>query len=134
MPFEVFSRRSVSRTKTPMITIQRRGNMSWNASAAALITGIDDLEAMQEVPLELLYDRESKLVGVRKAKADTINTYKMRKQKNADSFLLAGKMFTGFYGIDTEESRKFRARDLGDGIIGFGLDDEHVTVSREGGT
>lgn len=131
MPFEVFSRRSVSRTKLPMITIQRKGTMSLNASAAALITGIDDLEAIQEVPIELLYDKEAKMVGIRKAQADTISSYKLRKQKNADSFLLAGKMFTSFYGIDTTDAKKFRARDLGDGIIGFGLDDDHVTVNRE---
>jgi hypothetical protein len=134
MPFEVFSRRAVSRVKEPTITIQRRGTISLNAATAALITGLEDLEAMQEVPLELLYDREEKLVGIRRAKAETMTTYKMRKQKNADSFLLAGKMFTTFYGIDTGDSKKYRARDLGDGIIGFGLSDDNVTVSREAGS
>lgn len=44
--------------------------------------------------------------------------------------VVLGTAFTEMYGIDTSVARRYRARDLGDGILGFGLEDASVEAGR----
>jgi hypothetical protein len=128
MGFELFDKRAAGRTKVPTITIQRKGTMSVNAAAAFLITG--GAEIPKEMAVELLFDREKKIVGVRKAVKEHPSVYTLRKQKNSDSYLLGGRAFTQFYGIDTTESRRYAARKYDGDVVGVDLNDQFQTVTR----
>ena len=127
MAFEVFTRQAARLTKDPQITIQRRGNLSLNASAAALVAGEKEPD---QLPVELLYDPKEKMVGIRQAES-TLGSYNLRKQQKSESYLVSGRAFTEYYGINTDVARRYQARELGDGIIGFGLDDQHLEVGRK---
>lgn len=129
MPFEVFSKRAAGKLRQPTITVQKRGTLATNASAAILIAG--GTFPTEDVPVELLYDKEQNVIGIRRATSEHPNVYMMRKQKASDSFLIAGKAFTQYYGIETGEARRYIAKDFGDGILGAELNAEFSTVSRD---
>lgn len=129
MPFEVFSKRSAGKVKQPTITIQKRGTLSTNASAAAFLAGGEVPE--KELAVELLFDRELNVLGLRRAQSDHVSVYMLRKQAKSDSFLLAGKAFTSYYGIPLGEARRYAAKDFGDGILGAELGGEYADASRE---
>jgi hypothetical protein len=129
MPFEVFSKRSAGKMKLPTITVQKRGTLSVNASAAAFLAGGEIPD--KELPVELLFDRELNVLGLRRAQSEHVSVYMLRKQAKSDSFLLAGKAFTAYYGIPTGEARRFVAKDFGDGILGAELSGDYTDASRE---
>ncbi|HYO15648.1 MAG TPA: hypothetical protein VE685_20820 [Thermoanaerobaculia bacterium] len=129
MPFEVFSKRSAGKMKLPTITVQKRGTLSVNASAAAFLAGGEIPD--KELPVELLFDRELNVLGLRRAQSDHPSVYMLRKQQKSDSFLLAGKAFTAYYGIPTGEARRYVAKDFGDGILGAELGGDYTDASRE---
>jgi len=129
MAFEVFSKRSAGRMKQPTITIQKRGTLSVNASGAAFLAGGEIPD--KELPIELLFDRELNVLGLRRAQSEHVSVYNLRKQAKSDSFLLAGKAFTAYYGIATGEARRYVAKDFGDGILGAELGGDYSDASRE---
>ena len=130
MPFEVFNRTSFRAYRNPMCTIQKRGTFSLNAAAFGAIRG--DHEVTDTLYVVLLFDRSRKLVGFRRASEDEPNAYPVRKQANSNSYLVAGKIFCRHYEIQIGQARRYKARDLGEGVVGFSLDDEGKEVSREG--
>jgi len=129
MAFEVFSKRSAGKVKQPTITVQKRGTLSVNASAAAFLAGGEIPE--KELPVELLFDRELSILGIRRAQTEHVSVYMLRKQSKSDSFLLAGKAFTAYYGIPVGEARRYVAKDFGDGILGAELEGDYTDASRE---
>jgi hypothetical protein len=46
----------------------------------------------------------------------------VRKQKQAESYLLTGKVFFQYYGIPLKGVQRFNAHSFGDGIVGFSLE------------
>lgn len=129
MAFELFQKRAAGRIKAPTITVQKRGTISTNAAAAATLAGGEVPE--KEIRVELLFVRESNVLGIRRATTEHPSVYTLRKQSKSESFLLAGKAFTGYYGIPTGEARRFIARDFGDGILGAELGGEYTDASRD---
>jgi UPF0288 family protein (methanogenesis marker protein 3) len=129
MAFETFSRKSAGKSTDPFVTIQRRGTFSINSAAAKMLSGGQPFE---KLPIELLFDREEKAVGLRKAPTDSPDVYYMRKQPSSDSYILSGQAFTQFYKIDTSISRRYRVRLTEEGILTFRLGDKHVEVERTG--
>jgi hypothetical protein len=128
VPFEMFSKRAAGKLKAPTITVQKRGTLSLNAAAAAYLSGG---EIPESLPVELLYDRERKIIGIRRATTEHPNVYVMRKQAKSDSFLLAGKAFTQYYDIPTGEARRYIAKEYEEGVLGAELDGEYSEVARE---
>lgn len=126
MGFQTFNRRSARISRDPWITIQKRGTFSLNAASAAMLAGGDDPDGL---PVELLFDPDEKIVGIRRAEDET-NAYTLRKQANSESYLLSGKSFTEHYGIKTGFARRFAAREVGEGIVGFALSDPCQEVGR----
>ena len=128
MGFEVFSRKSAARTKSPWFTIQRRGTISMNGTAAKMVNL--GAEVKEQLEVDLLYDTDRKIVGMRKALSST-NPYLLRRQGTGDVYLVAGKLYCDHYGIDTTSARRYAARDYGEGIIGICLDEEYALVERK---
>jgi hypothetical protein len=122
--FETFTKRMVPLAKRPYITIQRRGTLSINRPA------YDVLGAPEAV--ELLYDPERRIVGLRAVDAMAEHAYPVRGAgKSATSFLIAGTAFTKYYGITTDVSRRWPAEiDGGILVIDLRADGTEVTSNR----
>ena len=102
MAFEVFDKRLTPLTKAPVITIQKRGIMSLNRAAHALIG--------EPKVVELLYDRDEKVIGIRPVSDDVPHGYPVRPQsttKSSGPLLIAGTAFVQYYDIDTTTSRRW---------------------------
>jgi len=121
MAFEVFDRKGTPTTNKSWVTIQARGNFGLSRAAFA---------AMGEPKaVVLLFDADARRVGFRPADPEALNAYPVRKQQASRSYVLAGRAFTLYYGIDTTEARRFDAAMEGD-ILVIELGQGGATVSR----
>lgn len=120
MAFEVFNKRVAPLGKEPSVTIQKRGIFSFNGAAHKLI---DNAETV-----ELLFDRENNIIGIRPATASP-NAYQIRNQSKSRTglTLLSASAFTQYYGIDTSVSRRWRPT-LKDGILCIDLNGDSAEV------
>jgi hypothetical protein len=124
--FEVFRKRMVPLVKTPYVTIQKRGTMSFNKAAHAA------LGAPKAV--ELLFDPDERIVGVRGVDPSEPHAYAVRDQAHRETtFVISGTAFTGYYGIPTEISRRWSAY-MDDGVLCIDLKQPgtEVTSNRNG--
>ena len=120
MAFEVFRRKSRPTVKDPIIGMQSRGTFSLNAAAYKLVRG--DRED-DELHVELLYDADEQVIGIRGVDPGAPNSYVIRKQKGAESYLMTGVGFLNYYGIPfTGKARHYIAREFDGGIVGFSLE------------
>lgn len=126
--FEVFTKRMVPLAKQPYVTIQRRGVISLNAAAHAAIGSPE--------AIELLYDRDERLVGLRAVDATAEHAYPIRGQagKPSGPFMVSGTAFVRHYGIDTSASRRWLGS-AEDGLLVIDLKQPGTVVtSNRGGT
>jgi hypothetical protein len=98
MAFEVFDKRSAPMQGTPSVTLQKRGILSINAAAHALIGKAD--------VVELLFDAERRVMALRPA-APSPTAYQVRGPSKTGQVLLSVTAFTHAFGIDTEDSRRY---------------------------
>lgn len=122
MGFEVFEKRMAPLGKAPSVTIQKRGLFSLNRAAHALIG--------EATTVELLYDREERVIGLRPVREDAPHAYVLRPQsstKNTGPLLLAGTAFTTFYHIDTTVTRRWTPT-VKDGILCIDLKEPGVEI------
>lgn len=102
MGFEVFQKTSAPLTKVPSVTLQKTGVLSLNRAAMALIGAPSYVE--------LLWDSERKVMGLRAAAEENPNAYPARPQNaKADKgpILVAAATFAQFYEIERESSRRW---------------------------
>lgn len=118
--FEVFNRRAAPVTTQPLVTIQKRGTMSFNRAA---------FEALGEPEaVELLFDRQERIVGFRPVGGDVPHAYRPRKQGRTYNYLVAGQAFTQHYGIETDTARRYPAAML-DGVLIVDLKADSVVAT-----
>lgn len=98
MAFEVFDKRLVPLRGTPSVTLQKRGILSINAAAHALIG--------KAKVVELLFDAERRVMAVRPA-VPSPTAYHVRGPSKTGQVLLSVTAFTNAFGIDTENSRRY---------------------------
>jgi hypothetical protein len=94
--FEVFKKGSAPVPKVPAVTVQRRGLISLNRAAYDLIGAPE--------AVELLWDAERSLIGIRATELTNPNAYPARQQtakSGRGPILIAGTLFTQFIGLDT---------------------------------
>lgn len=102
MPFETFKRQRAPLVSQPYVTVQRKGVISLNRAA------YDSLGEPETV--ELMFDREERLIGVRKVEPTIEHAYLVRGNgTKARSFLIAGTAFTNYYEIDVSVARRWPA-------------------------
>lgn len=110
MPFEVFKRQRAPVTTEAAVTIQKRGTMSFNAPAYEAL-GLPKA-------VELLYDREDRVMGLRKVDPSADHAYKIRPLgKGNTTWLLSGTAFTAYYGIPTDVARRWTGEVNEDGVL-----------------
>lgn len=117
MTFEVFDKRNTSLRRAPSVSIQKRGVISINRAAYTLMGNPECVE--------LLYDRDNAVVGIRAVDDDVPHGYALRGAgRSADTgpVMVAGSAFTAFYDIDTSVSRRYPAR-VDDDILCIALKD-----------
>jgi hypothetical protein len=121
MPFEVFDKRAATASKNPMLTIQKTGAFSLNRAAYKLLG--------EPETVELLFDREEKLIGFRAVSPTSPRAYPVRPQgKNNATFMIAGQAFTKHYDVDTTTARRYAVQ-MRDGILVLDLKSESVDVT-----
>jgi hypothetical protein len=79
--------------------------------------------------VELLYDRKERVMGLRKVEPSVRHAYAVRPQRNASSFLVSGRSFAQYYGIETEVARRYPATMLGD-VLAVDLKAEGMATTR----
>jgi hypothetical protein len=125
--FETFTRRMVPLVKKPAVTIQKRGTMTLN-KAAYVALGAPEA-------VELLYDKKNNVMGIRPINPEVDHAYPMRPQANKEDgpFIVSGAAFTKYYGIKTDEARRYNA-EIEDGVLIIDLSNEGqvVTSNRSG--
>lgn len=104
--FETFTKRLIPLVKQPSLTIQKRGTMSINKAAHV---ALGEPEAV-----ELLYDADEKIIGIRGVDREVGHAYPLRGTPNDSSYVLSGRAFTAYYGIPTVESTRFEAAMIDD--------------------
>lgn len=114
--FESFSRRMLPLRTDPFVTIQRRGSFSLNRSAYVALGSPESVE--------LLYDRDESIVGLRAIASNAENAYHVRHSSRAGRgpWVISAMAFTKFYGIDTTVTRRWAAH----------LDDDVLCVELSG--
>src|SRR5918995_6601592 len=90
----------------PFVTVQKRGLFSMNQAALELLG--------KPEALELLFDPDERIIGFRGVDKDKRYAVPVRKQARSNSYLVGGQAFTKYFGIDTEVSRKFKAKMVDD--------------------
>lgn len=109
MPFETFTRQR--RTgRQPFVTIQKKGVISLNGAAFEALDSPDSVE--------LLYDAEASLVGLRKVDSSLPHSYQVRAPvENHATYLISGAAFMSYYEIDNSRSVRRPARLEGDLLV-----------------
>ena len=113
--FEVFTHRGRQGGGGSFVTVQRRGSF-------ALTPAADQLLGRPEA-VELLYDRETRVMGFRAVASSVAHAYRVRSQKATASRLVSGKSFTRHYGIATDTARRYPASMIGD-VLAIELQDD----------
>jgi hypothetical protein len=128
MGFEVYEKGSAPVATVPTVTIQKRGLMSMNRAAYALIGSPEGLE--------LLWDADRNVIGLRPAELTNPNAYPARAQNSSSDkgpILVAAGMFTKYIKIDTSEARRWVPK-VEDGILCIDLNEpaQRATGNRSG--
>ncbi|SDO48639.1 hypothetical protein SAMN04515671_1093 [Nakamurella panacisegetis] len=122
MAFEVFDKRLTPLAKAPIITIQMRGIFSMNRAAYALMDSPSHVE--------LLYDKDDQVIGIRGVDDDVPHGYEVRAQtrdKVSGPVIIAGTAFTQYYKIDTSVSRRWTPT-VENGILRIDLKEPGVAI------
>ncbi len=118
--FEPFQGRRIPvRTTRPEVTHQgKRGTFTLNGPA---------FEALgKPSAVELLYDRDERIIGMRRVDPKMPNAYPVRKQTAGETYLVAGQAFSKFYGLNLDgASRRYPAQ-MYDDILGLDLKGEFI--------
>ncbi|MGI8761390.1 MAG: hypothetical protein ACR2LF_08895 [Jatrophihabitantaceae bacterium] len=120
--FETFSRGLVPLKSQPQVTIQKRGAISLNKSA---YVALDTPDAV-----ELLYDRDKHIVGIRPVDARAGHAYPLRPSTRSASgpYVISAMAFTKFYDIDTSVTLRWFAY-VEDGVLCVDLCHEATPVT-----
>ena len=108
--FETFRRELVRQRAEPLITIQRRGAISLNASAYAALGA--------PAGIELLYDPDKRRIGLRAVDPRQPHSHLVRSSTRspAGPFVVSASAFLNFYDVDTSVALRWPAH-LEDGVL-----------------
>ena len=97
-------------TEEPTLTIQKRGSLSLNSAA------FEALGSPKHV--ELLFDQDERLIGIRKTTAAMPHAYPIRGVgKNGATHVVSGKAFLAYYDIPRDVARRWIAKKQDDLLV-----------------
>lgn len=127
--FETFTRRLVPMARQPALTIQKRGTISLTTSAYAAMGS--------PCAVELLFDRELSVVGLRPVEPTCRHAYPVRSVSGngAGPFVVSALAFLKYFGLSREISTRWDAYLDGDVLCAdIGAPGTAVTSNRAGRT
>ena len=98
---EVFDKRKAPVVQVPLVTLQAKGNFSFNQAA------MDALGNPEGV--EYLYSPSEKILGFRPADPNDPHAYRVRRQARSLNYQSAGIAFRSHYGIPKGQALRYRA-------------------------
>lgn len=99
--FEVFRARKAPSVPHALVTIQHKGVLSLNRRAFELLG--------EPAAVEFLFNRTTRVIGIRAADLLAGHAYPLRKQTNSATYTVGAKSFIGTYGIDISQTRRYVA-------------------------
>jgi hypothetical protein len=109
MPFEVFTPEAAAESGPAFVSIQKQGIVAFNRAAFA---ALGEPEAV-----ELLFDRERSLVGLRAADDSLAHTLRVRTSSAGGTYVVSAARFVKHYAIPNEVGRRWAARTEGDVLV-----------------
>lgn len=106
-----------------MLTIQKRGTFSLNIPA---FRSLGEPEVV-----ELLYDRDKRLIALGKVSSDTSHGYPVRPLGKS-TYMVSGKAFLNFYGIPFGVAQRYVAHAESDGLLVVDLNQTPIEVTGPG--
>lgn len=125
--FETFTRRLVPLAREPALTLQKRGAISLNTSAYAALGG--------PCAVELLFDRELSVVGLRPVQPTCGHAYPVRSASGngAGPFVVSALAFLKYFDLCRDVSMRWDAYLEGDVLCAdVGAPGTAVTSNRAG--
>ncbi len=119
--WEVFDRKAKPLVSQPLVTLQASGTFSMNEASYDALGQPDQVE--------LLYDREERVIGFRAATDKSPHSYPIKPQQNGRTFQTGGRAFCKHYGIETGKARRF-AGEMIDGVLAIDLKGEALDAGR----
>lgn len=122
--FETFKKSLIPLGQQPCVTLQKRGTITLN-KAAHLALGSPDA-------VELLYDRDAHILGLRPTAVDVKHASFVRPSTKSGNgpFVISAMAFIRFYAIDTAEARRWPAHLKGT-VLYVDLDGPSTVVSKQ---
>lgn len=119
--FETYKRQRLTPSGEPFITIQKKGIFSLNRAAYEALGAPD--------AVELLYNREDRLIGIRKVNKSVGHAYSVRAfGKSGMTWLVSGTAFLSYYDIPIPDPVRRAAR-VEKNMLVVDLKDPGVIVS-----
>jgi hypothetical protein len=119
--FETFQKNRMPSKGQPAVTIQKRGALSLNNAAFEAIGSPSFVE--------LLYDPEERLIGIRRSDETTPHAYAVRSYgKDEATRIVSGKAFLAYYEIPRGVARRWIAEER-DGMLVIDLKQPGTEVS-----
>ncbi len=123
MPWVVYAKNEPAPGIPPLLGIQKGRNIfSLNHVAITL------LQVESDGAVELLFDPQEKLVGVRKVdkrKLTAIPVRKMNQTEGHTTYLISTRDFTRRWGISTDEARRY-VGEMRDDVLTFDLKQQPI--------
>ncbi len=125
--FERFNRTTTPTPKRPFVTVQRRGNLSFNRSTFELL---DEPEA-----LELLFSKANQVIGLKAAPPEEPYAFPVKPvpgrspESKPPNYMVSCVSFMNHYGIERSVSRRYLVERRDDGIVTVDLKQGGVEVS-----
>jgi hypothetical protein len=125
--WETFTKRGSTTATEATLTIHKAGALAMSRPAFDFLGGPEWVE--------LLYDPDEKVMGIRGVPEGTPHAYPVRHtETNAGQWLVSGLAFTKYYGIDTSVTRRYRAYVDGDVLcVDLTAPEREIGVSRSSG-
>lgn len=102
MPWEVYSRKRVA-TGDPMVTFSKLGRISLNKKATSFLEEDKDLHVV------LLWDKDSRKVGIKVAQQKDKHTYMIVYGQKGNGAGFNAKTFLDYIGVDYTQSKQHPA-------------------------
>ena len=106
MPFEVFTPEAAAESGPAHVSIQKQGIIAFNRAAFASLG--------EPKAIELLYDRERSLVGLRGVDASAPHALRVRTSSAGGTYVVSAARFVRHYGIPNDVGRRWSAQSEGD--------------------
>jgi len=122
LQWEEFTQKSNYRAEMIRVSLNGRGHFLLNQKA------VNELGEPDAVIL--LFERSSRLIGLKPSQADVEHSYELKRQGTSQNYYLRAKSFCNYYSINVGDSVIFNDVRVDNGVIILSLDNVTEVVRR----